>query len=65
MSRAARAARRVEQFGPKSEKEVLHEILQAKSEESALKVLREYGFAKWQEGDNDARADREEAGGTA
>lgn len=53
MGRAQRQARRVETFGPKSEKEVLREILQAKSEDAALKALRDYGFAKWQEGNDE------------
>jgi len=59
MSRASRAARRVERFGPKTEQEVLREIRQAKSDETALKVLREYGFQRWSEGDNDARYEME------
>lgn len=57
MSKASRAAKRAERFGPKSDVEFLREITQANSRDAALKVLREYGHVQWKEGYEDGLID--------
>ncbi len=44
----------------KPDKQVLREIRQAKSDEAALKVIRDYGFARWVEGNDQGTRDAQE-----